>query len=553
MKSPTHAAVPADPAGTGEAPGPAVQPGKVLGIFDLGSNSVRLMLVRVGPVNASCTVLNQVKHMVRLGEGVFLHGRLNEEAMQRTVHVLQGMAGMCSAYGVTDIVACATAAVRDADNAPAFLKRVREHTGLTFTVISGREEARLIYLGVASGLEYSEENRLFIDIGGGSTELIVGDSQSYVNLDSLKLGCVRLTNLFFEDNKGPVSAYTYAALQRYVRNDALHSFQRIAGFEIPEAVASSGTAQNLAEIAAALEQQDAARTGKPTTASKHVLSYDGLRRAVKELCSRTLEERKSVPGINPNRADVIIAGAAILQTIMEEQGFESVTISNRNLQNGILVDYLMRTHPQKAGSRLSAREESVLQLARFCRFEEKHSRHIAKLALELFDSARAIGLHDAPPVSRELLYYAALLHDIGIFISFANHNAHSHYLIRNTELLGFTEREIELIAALAFFHRKRPSKKIPLFLQLDEGIREEVRLLSLFLTLAERMDKSHRQIIRSARFGRTPDGELELCLRASEVCPIEIEEIGRSHKLIKKTFHTHFTLCPCLENGAPIV
>lgn len=117
----------------------------------------------------------------------------------------------------------------------------------------------------------------------------------------------------------------------------------------------------------------------------------GLRRAVKELCSRTLEERKSVPGINPNRADVIIAGAAILQTIMEEQGFESVTISNRNLQNGILVDYLMRTHPQKAGSRLSAREESVLQLARFCRFEEKHSRHIAKLALELFDSARAIG------------------------------------------------------------------------------------------------------------------------------------------------------------------
>ena len=262
---------------------------------------------------------------------------------------------------------------------------------------------------------------------------------------------------------------------------------------------------------------------------------------------------RSVPGINPNRADVIIAGAAILQTIMEEQGFESVTISNRNLQNGILVDYLMRTHPQKAGSRLSAREESVLQLARFCRFEEKHSRHIAKLALELFDSARAIGLHDTPPVSRELLYYAALLHDIGIFISFANHNAHSHYLIRNTELLGFTEREIELIAALAFFHRKRPSKKIPLFLQLDEGIREEVRLLSLFLTLAERMDKSHRQIIRSARFGRTPDGELELCLRASEVCPIEIEEIGRSHKLIKKTFHTHFTLCPCLENGAPIV
>lgn len=525
---------------------------KAIGIIDLGSNSVRLLLVRVH-ADGSTTILNQVKHMVRLGEGGFTHNRLQEETMARTIAVLRGLAEMCAVYETTEIIAIATAAVRDAVNGPEFIRRVQEKTGIDFTVVSGREEARLIYLGVSSGLEHSKSLRLFIDIGGGSTELIVGDSQSYVNLDSLKLGCVRLTNMFFEDNKGPVSAYTYAALQRYVRNEALHSFQRIAGFEIPEAVASSGTAQNLAEIAAALEQQGAARTGKPSMASKHVLSYDGLRRAVKELCSRTLEERKSVPGINPNRADVIIAGAAILQTIMEEQGFESVTISNRNLQNGILVDYLMRTHPQKAGSRLSAREESVLQLARFCRFEEKHSRHIAKLALELFDSARAIGLHDAPPVSRELLYYAALLHDIGIFISFANHNAHSHYLIRNTELLGFTEREIELIAALAFFHRKRPSKKIPLFLQLDEGIREEVRLLSLFLTLAERMDKSHRQIIRSARFGRTPDGELELCLRASEVCPIEIEEIGRSHKLIKKTFHTHFTLCPCLENGAPIV
>lgn len=491
--------------------------------------------------------------MVRLGEGGFTHNRLQEETMARTIAVLRGLAEMCAVYETTEIIATATAAVRDAVNGPEFIRRVQEKTGIDFTVVSGREEARLIYLGVSSGLEHSKSLRLFIDIGGGSTELIVGDSQSYVNLDSLKLGCVRLTNLFFEDNKGPVSAYTYAALQRYVRNEALHSFQRIAGFEIPEAVASSGTAQNLAEIAAALEQQDAARTGKPSMASKHVLSYDGLRRAVKELCSRTLEERKSVPGINPNRADVIIAGAAILQTIMEEQGFESVTISNRNLQNGILVDSphadASRRRPVPASPPC---EESVLQLARFCRFEEKHSRHIAKLALNC-STARGPSAARRPARIARAAVLAALLHDIGIFISFANHNAHSHYLIRNTELLGFTEREIELIAALAFFHRKRPSKKIPLFLQLDEGIREEVRLLSLFLTLAERMDKSHRQIIRSARFGRTPDGELELYLRASEVCPIEIEEIGRSHKLIKKTFHTHFTLCPCLENGAPIV
>ena len=227
---------------------------KAIGIIDLGSNSVRLLLVRVH-ADGSTTILNQVKHMVRLGEGGFTHNRLQEETMARTIAVLRGLAEMCAVYETTEIIAIATAAVRDAVNGPEFIRRVQEKTGIDFTVVSGREEARLIYLGVSSGLEHSKSLRLFIDIGGGSTELIVGDSQSYVNLDSLKLGCVRLTNLFFEDNKGPVSAYTYAALQRYVRNEALHSFQRIAGFEIPEAVASSGTAQNLAEIAAALDME----------------------------------------------------------------------------------------------------------------------------------------------------------------------------------------------------------------------------------------------------------------------------------------------------------
>ena len=520
---------------------------KVIGIIDLGSNSVRLLLVRVH-ADGSSTILNQVKHMVRLGDGGF-EGHLQEETMTRTIAVLRGLAEMCTVYGAKEILAIATAAVRDAENGPEFIRRVQEKTGIAFTIVSGREEARLIYLGVSSGLEQPEVLRLFIDIGGGSTELIVGDDAGYRNLDSLKLGCVRLTNLFFANDTGPVSSYSYAALQRYIRNQALLSFQRIAEFELAGAVASSGTAQNLAEIAAALEQEDAAREGRPSRASRNILSYDGLRRVVGELCTRDLEARRRLPGINPARADVIIAGAAILQTIMEEQGFESVLVSGRNLQNGILVDYLMRTFPDREAAR-PPREESVLQLARFCRFEEQHSRHVAALALELFDSARALGLHTAPPVSRELLGYAGLLHDIGIFISFSNHHAHSHYLIRNTELLGFTEREIELMADLAFFHRKRPSKKVPLFHEIPEDMREEVRMLSLFLTLAERMDKSHRQIISSARFACSEDGKLELRLNATEPCPIEIEEILRTDKHVRKAFKQRIEVIPTIAAEA---
>lgn len=171
-------------------------PGKVVGIIDLGSNSVRLLLVRIFS-DGSVAVLNQVKHMVRLGEGGFLHNRLQEETMSRTIAVLRGFADMCTVYGASEIVAIATAAVRDAENGPEFIRRVQEKTGILLTPVSGREEARLIYLGVSSGMEPDGNLRLFIDIGGGSTELIVADNELR-SLDSLKLGCVRLANLFFE-------------------------------------------------------------------------------------------------------------------------------------------------------------------------------------------------------------------------------------------------------------------------------------------------------------------------------------------------------------------
>lgn len=336
---------------------------KNIGVIDLGSNSLRLLLVRVH-ADGSTTVLNRVKHMVRLGEGCFAHKRLQDEAMTRTMAALRDLAQMCAAYQTSEIAAIATAAVRDADNGAEFILRVKENTGIDFTVVSGREEARLIYLGVSGGLEPGDRLRLFIDIGGGSTELIVGNAQTYRSLDSVRIGCVRLTNLFFGSGAGPVSARTYAALQAHIRNAARRSFQRIADFDIEQMVASSGSARNLAEIAAALEQTDAARADGPSRASRHVLSYNGLTRVVRELCSRPLETRREIPGINPNRADVLVAGAAILQTVMEEQGFESVLVSSRGLQNGILADCLMRMSPEQEGERegadLPARGESVL-------------------------------------------------------------------------------------------------------------------------------------------------------------------------------------------------
>lgn len=510
------------------------QSGKVVGIFDLGSNSVRLLLARVGPVNASCAVLNQVKHMVRLGEGVFVRNRLSEDAMQRTIHALKGMAGMCAAYGAADMVAYATAAARDADNAQAFIRRVRERTGIAFTVISGKEEARLIWLGVVSGLEYSEQNRLFIDVGGGSTELIVGNSRNFSNLDSVKTGCVRLSSQF--SDHGPVPPGRYREMRDYVRRQMTHALKRVREHEIVEAVGSSGTIQNLAAMAALA---DTPGNNKKAVEAR-VLRYDALLPLVEKILAATLEERRALPGINPKRADVIVAGAAIVQTLMEELEIQSLGVSGRSLQNGMLLDYLMRTRPDVFAEGIPTREYSVLQLGRLCRFEERHSRHVAHLALMLYDSAADLGLHENRQGWRELLRYAALLHDVGIFIAFEKHHAHSHYLIRHKELLGFTDEEIDVLAATAYFHRKRPSVRHQVYTQLTAPQREAVSTLSLYLTLAERLDKTHCQLVRSAAFCRRDGrraGGLELCLAAASTSPMEEREMERSRKLLRKALN----------------
>ena len=501
---------------------------RIVSFIDLGTNSLRMLVARVND-SGVVRVLNEAKHMVRLGEGEFGQHLLQPEPMARTMEMLHVFADMCQAYGVDEIVAVATSAVRDAENGEEFLNRVREETGLNIRIISGREEARLIWRGVSSGLEKSDELRLFVDIGGGSTEVIAGTTRECYSLDSMKLGCVRLAS-WLKDGTQKISEKEFLNLQMRIRDVGVHVFRRLADMRMAKIVASSGTAQNLAEIAANLAGVDGSGRYSDTP---QLLTYRGLVRAVKELCSRNQAERALLLGINPKRAAVIVPGAAILQTIMEEMDCDTCEISNRGLRDGLLVEYLEHTVPNALQSDLSIRDQSVFRLARACRFEEEHSLHVADLALSLFDSALALGLHDEPDTARELLRYASILHDIGIFIAFSRHHAHSHYLIRNTELLGFTEHDIEVIAATAFFHRFRPSKKYTEYKELDSETRNEVRTLSLMLAVAEALDRSHRNIVKTACFGKDSRGYF---IRA--VCtapaPLEAARLARCGKRLEK-------------------
>jgi len=502
---------------------------RVVGFIDLGTNSIRLLLVRIKP-DRSYAVLSQRKETVRLGEGEFKTERLQPEAMDRAVLVCQNFAQMARSRGADEIIALATSATREAQNRKTFLRRLEEEADLEVRVISGREEARLTYLGVSSGINMGERQGFFIDIGGGSTEIAVGDQSEHFYLDTLKLGSIRLTMLFLEMNEGLVSSEQYETLQGYVRDTAIRTLQKANRYRLEMGIGSSGTIENLADIAIRNFHQ---RRREPDD----VLTHEELKGVVGMLCGLSLENRKRVPGINPDRADIIIGGAAILDTIMQELGLKEIHISERSMRDGMLVDYLNRMDGAESEQELSFREASVLRLGRALGFDEEHARHVTRLALNLFDISKEQGLHNLTLWERELLEYAAMLHDIGMSLSYSNHQAHSYYFITNAELLGFDQTEIAIIAATALFHRKKfPRKRDNEFAALDDRSQEIIQVLGVLLSIAEGLDRSHMSLVRDMEMELEGKRMALLRIRATQECPLEVWGVEYHDKAFQKAF-----------------
>ena len=518
--------------------------------MDIGTNSVRLAVVEVKP-NQTWTTLASQKQVVRLGEGEFdqipadsKKGKdegeggghsLTEAAIARGALVCARFAEVARGFGAEEIVALATAAVREADNGYEFVKRVRDLADLDVRIISGQEEARLIYLGVVSGVDLPDNKRaLFMDIGGGSTELIVGDSQSHAFLDSLKMGAIRLTAEGVPDPSKPVSAAAWDDLQQRVRSLLAPAARAIGAVGFSVMYGSSGTAQNLAEIIT-----NAAVTPNPTSLRNYELSLADVQATTKWLCAMTLEQRRRVPGINPERADIIIGGAAILQTVMETVGATAIRISDRGLREGIIVDRLRRI-PAVEGTDIrpeSARRRSIGQLMAATGVDAAHSAHIVHLSLSLFDQWKMLGLHDYGR-ARELLEYAALLHDAGFFVSHTDHQQHSYYLIRHSELLGFNDREIEIMASLALYHRKAtPRRKHANYARLDAKAQRAIRVLSCALRLAEALDRSHLMLVQDILCEKLsqPD-RVRMTLLATADAQLEVWAAEGQAPAFEKTF-----------------
>lgn len=481
----------------------------VLAAVDVGTNAVRLELARPTP-DGSLEVLHQERDPVRPGEGVFKTGMISREVADRLLSTLRRYAALCRRYKAV-VRAVATSAVREAKNKDDIVRRAREEAGLNLEVVSGKEEARLICLGVLHGKPVFARS-VCIDIGGGSTEVANAVGEKPEALWSIALGGVRLTELF--DSAGKVSKKQLALMRHYaaeVTGEALPP--RLVG-KPKTALGSSGTIQAVVAYAAA-----------EGTAHATVRQ---LTRTVEELAEMGPEGRRKK--FDSRRADIIVAGAVILEALAKHLSLESVTAVDRGLRDGLLFD-LLRRHTSRTDTSLS---DAAQAIGRRFYYDEGHCKQVATLALELFDDLAA--LHGLPAAVRPYLEVAGLLHDVGNAVSYERHHKHTYYLVANADIPGLSDRERELVARIARYHRRSaPEPTHSGMVGLSASEVRIVRKLSTLLRVADALDRSHHQPVRELKAIHR-NGTVKLSFRARGPVDLELWDLERERALFKKVF-----------------
>jgi exopolyphosphatase/guanosine-5'-triphosphate,3'-diphosphate pyrophosphatase len=487
--------------------------------IDVGTNSIHMIVVQVRP-DLSFEVIDREKEMVRLGAGGLDGRALTPEAMHAALQVLSKFRRLAESHKVDEVIAVATSATREAENGGEFLQTVTRQTGIRPRVISGTEEARLIHLAAVYGVSVPGDVAVVIDIGGGSVEVTRGAGPAIELGKSFKLGVIRLTERFVKSD--PLEARDERKLVRYIDSEIGKYLNQIARAGFDRVIGTSGTILSLGSVASVA---GGLAPGAPLRNRR--FSAKQIRRVRKDVVALDLEERLRVPGLEPRRADLAVAGAILLDEILRRLGAEEITLCDLSLREGLVLDYIARHRKEiaQADRYPDVRRRSVFELAERCNYWPEHSQHVARLTVALFDQTRAI--HGLTDREREWLEYAAILHDIGVHISYEGHHKHSYYLVKNGDLRGFEPDEIEAIALVARYHRQAtPKRKHDGFGDLRRRMRRTVRTLAAILRLAESLDRSHSQTITGLELHDRGDDDL-LQLRTSGDAELELWAAAR--------------------------
>jgi exopolyphosphatase/guanosine-5'-triphosphate,3'-diphosphate pyrophosphatase len=515
-------------------------PERMLAAIDIGTNSIHMVVARIQPSIPAFTIVAREKDPVRLGDRDRQTGCLKPQIVTRAIATLSRFQEIAKCLNAEQIIAVATSAVREAPNGKEFLQQITSEIGLAVDLISGAEEARRIYLGVLSGMELGDRPHIIIDIGGGSTELILADNREARTLSSTKVGAVRLTTEFVTTD--PISNLEFLYLQAFARGQLERAVEDLQAHlqpgEKPRLIGTSGTIETIATIHAREKQGIS-----PSPLTGYQFSLKDLRDLVNRWRKLTYAERAAIPGMSDRRSEIILAGAVILQEAMTLLKVDSLTVCERSLREGAIVDWML-THgliENRLRYQSSVKERSTIKIAQKYGVNLEHSQRVAKFALSLFDRTQGL-LHNWGESERELLWAAAILHNCGHYVSHSSHHKHSYYLIRNGELLGYTENDIEIIANLARYHRKSPPKKKHYSYQslVNQSERQLVSQLSAILRVAVALDRRQIGAIEQVECQYYPHTrELHLWIEpalADDDCALELWSIEEKKPVFEAEF-----------------
>jgi exopolyphosphatase / guanosine-5'-triphosphate,3'-diphosphate pyrophosphatase len=501
---------------------------KRLAVIDIGTNSIHMVLAEIGK-DFSYKIVDRIKEMARLGDGTFTSHRLSQEAMNRGLIILKRFSMLATNKGFDLILPIATSAVREASNGGDFLKLVRKELGLRVRVITGEEEARLIYLGVRNSMDLSRFPAMIVDIGGGSVELMACTEKRLKFVRSLKLGAIRLKDQFLKAD--PPDRKMIQRIENLVRQTFKKSLSKKRFPQFNQLVATSGMAGNLTEMIYL------ARTGRPLSQiDMATIELDEVREVEKLLRTKDTQARLKIPGLDPRRVDTLYPGVLVLRLLMERLGIKQARISDKAIREGVIYDFIQQ---HQEGLRAEqeiphVRRRQVLLLARRYQYSKVHGQHVAKLALSLFDQTRSF--HNFGDKEREWLEYAALLHDIGHHISENKHHKHTYYLMTHADLPGFSSEEVVMMANVARYHRRgQPTSRHKGFRLLDRDQRKVVSCLSAILRIADGLDRSHFSVVRKITI--EPGKPLRLHVSFRYDPELELWTTERRKKLFEKIFH----------------
>ena len=497
--------------------------------IDIGTNSIHMVIARSTGA-AGFELADREREVVQIGRGSFASGRLRANAMRRTVEALTRFVDLARRQQVDRILCTATAAVREARNGGSFLEAARKASGIVPRVIPPEEEGRLIYLGVKSALQLDERNALIVDIGGGSVQLVVANRDHLVETRSTPLGALRLAECLLHSE--PPTRRDLLRLRRHVRRVAAEPLASVEALGPVRVYGSSGSIHALAELA------HVQGTGRSLAhLNGHVLTRAALKRVLRQIQQLDLPAREKLPGLDPRRAEIIVPGAVVLLHVLETLDADEITISDFGVREGLVMDYLT-SHTREVrtlGNVEDLRMRSVLQLLQKFQPEERHlrhARHVARLSLALFDGLRT--RHGLGNEARDLLQFAALLHDAGAVVGYDRHAEHSSYVIRSGSLRGLSADEVEMIAIVAQYHGKaRPRKRDRVFRALDSGRRRTVKWLSAMLRIAEGLDRSHYQLVQDLRVLRSRE-RISLRLTVRRGAGLELWAARRRTRLLER-------------------